>query len=120
MKLKLFSTERQIREWLNNKDNTILDKHLTIGEFLNNIIVVKNRKFIDKDIRKIYLFKAIEKLDIEKLGFKKEFLSFAKNSEFIFSFFKELFLERVDIDDVIISDTYIAVSYTHLTLPTIA
>jgi ATP-dependent helicase/nuclease subunit B len=107
MKLKLFSTERQIREWLNNKDNTILDKHLTIGEFLNNIIVVKNRKFIDKDIRKIYLFKAIEKLDIEKLGFKKEFLSFAKNSEFIFSFFKELFLERVDIDDVIISDTYI-------------
>ncbi len=107
MKLKLFSTERQIRNWLQDKNNTILDKHQTIGEFLNNIIVVKDKKFIDKDIRKIYLFKAIQELDISKLGFKKEFLSFANDSEFIFSFFKELFLERVDIDDVIMSDTYI-------------
>jgi RecB family exonuclease len=107
MKLKLFSTQREIRNWLQDKNNTILDKHQTIGEFLNNIIVVKDKKFIDKDIRKIYLFKAIQELDISKLGFKKEFLSFANDSEFIFSFFKELFLERVDIDDVIMSDTYI-------------
>jgi RecB family exonuclease len=107
MKLKLFSTQREIRNWLQDKNNTILDKHQTIGEFLNNIIVVKDKKFIDKDIRKIYLFKAIQELDISKLGFKKEFLSFANDSEFIFSFFKELFLERVDIKDVIMSDTYI-------------
>jgi CRISPR/Cas system-associated exonuclease Cas4 (RecB family) len=107
VKLKLFSTQRQIREWLKDKNNTILDKHQTIGEFLNNIIVVKDKKFIDEDIRKIYLFKAIQESDISKLGFKKEFLSFAKDSEFIFSFFKELFLERVDVDDVIMSDTYI-------------
>ena len=107
MKLKLFSTQRQIRNWLKDRNNVILDKHQTIGEFLSNIIVVKNRKFIDKDIRKIYLFKAIASLDISKLGFKKEFLSFVNDSEFIFSFFKELFLERVDIDKVIMSDTYI-------------
>jgi len=107
MKLKLFSTQRQIRNWLKDRNNIILDKHQTIGEFLSNIIVVKNRKFIDKDIRKIYLFKAIANLDISKLGFKKEFLSFVNDSEFIFSFFKELFLERVDIDKVIMSDTYI-------------
>ena len=107
MKLKLFSTQRQIRNWLKDRNNIILDKHQTIGEFLSNIIVVKNRKFIDKDIRKIYLFKAIASLDISKLGFKKEFLSFVNDSEFIFSFFKELFLERVDIDKVIMSDTYI-------------
>ena len=107
MKLKLFSTQRQIREWLKDKNNTLLDKHQTIGDFLKNIIIVKNKKFIDNDIRKIYLFKAIENIDISKLGFNKEFLSFAKNSEFIFSFFKELFIEKVGIDEVIISDTYI-------------
>jgi inactivated superfamily I helicase/CRISPR/Cas system-associated exonuclease Cas4 (RecB family) len=107
LKLKLFSTQRQIRNWLQDKNNTLLDKHQTIGEFLNSIIVVKDKKFIDADIRKIYLFKAIENIDISRLGFKKKFLSFAKDSEFIFSFFKELFLEKVEIDSVIMSDTYI-------------
>jgi len=107
MKLKLFSTQRQIRNWLLNYSDTILDKHKTIGEFLSQIIVVKDKKFIDDDIRKIYLFKAIEDIDIQKLGFKKEFLSFSKDSEFIFGFLKELFIEKVLIDKVIISDTYI-------------
>jgi predicted nucleic-acid-binding Zn-ribbon protein len=45
---------------LKDKNNTILDKHQTIGDFLKNIIFVKNKKFISKDIRKIYLFKAIK------------------------------------------------------------
>jgi RecB family exonuclease len=115
MKLILFSTHRQIREWLKGFENISLDKHKTIGEFLNEIIVVKGKKFIDNDIRKLYLFEVIKNLDIDKLGFRKEFLSFSKDSEFIFSFLKEIFIEKVDIDEVIMSDTYIEYE-EHLTL----
>ena len=107
MRLILFSTKRQIRNYLSDFNNVLLDKVKTIGEFFNSIVVVKDRTFIDDDLRKIYLFKAIQELDISKLGFRKEFLSIAKNSEFIFSFLNELFLERVDIDDVIMSDVYV-------------
>ena len=107
MKLKLFSTKRQIRKYLSEFDNSILDKYSTIGEFFQNMIVVPQKKMIDKEFRKIYLFKAIQEIDISKLGFKKEFLSFAKNSEFIFGFLRELFLEKVDIDNVVLADTYL-------------
>ena len=107
MQLLVFSTHRQIRNYLSKFNNTILDKYTTIGEFLNNIVVVKDKKFIDNDIRKIYLFKAIENIDISKLGFRKEFLSFSKDSEFVFSFLKEIFIERVELDEIIMADTYI-------------
>ena len=33
MKPKIFTTSRQIREWLKDKDNQFLDKHYTLGEF---------------------------------------------------------------------------------------
>ena len=107
MKLKLFSTQRQIRKYLEELDNTILDKYKTIGEFLGEIIVIKDKKFIDNDLRKFYLFKAIENIDISKLGFRKEFLSFFKDSEFIFGFLREIFIEKVEIDDIIVSDIYV-------------
>ena len=107
MNLILFSTRRQIREYLKNFNNTILDKTKTIGEFLKSIVVVKDKTLIDEDLRKIYFFEAVKHIDISKLGFNKEFLSIAKNSEFIFSFLNELFLERVDIDDVIMNDVYV-------------
>ena len=88
MKLLVFSTHRQIRNYLSQFNNTILDKHTTIGELLNNIVVVEN-------------------IDISKLGFRKEFLSFSKDSDFIFSFLKEIFIERVELNDIIMVDTYI-------------
>ncbi|NPA55847.1 MAG: hypothetical protein GXO40_05740 [Epsilonproteobacteria bacterium] len=106
MKLLLFSTKRKIRNWLSQFHDTILPKHYTIGEFFEKIITVRNKKFIDQDLRKIYLFKAIEQIDIEKLGFKKEFLSFFSDSEFIFGFLREIFLEGVSIDTIVTADTY--------------
>ena len=60
MKLKIFTTSRQIREWLKDKDNQFLDKHYTLGEFLKKIIIVDNKKFIDEDLRKKYLFSAVK------------------------------------------------------------
>jgi ATP-dependent helicase/nuclease subunit B len=104
--LRIFSTNREIREFTSKLDNQVIDNITSIGEFLKKIVVVPNKTFIDSENRIIYLFKAIENLDISKLGFKKEFLSFAKNSEFIFKFFEELFVERVDISSLKEFDTY--------------
>jgi len=115
MKLKIFTTSRQIRKWLEDKNNQILDKHYTLGEFLNKIIIVDGKKFIDKDLRKKYLFEAIKNVDVEKLGISKEFINFFEDSNFIFSFFNELFLERVDIEDVRHKDIYLDYE-EHLTI----
>ncbi len=107
MNLKIFTTSRQIRKWLEDKDNQFLDKYTTLGDFLGKIIVVDGKKFIDNDLRKKYLFEAIKNVDVEKLGISREFINFFEDSDFIFSFFNELFLERVDIDKVLISDVYL-------------
>jgi len=107
MTLKIFTTSRQIRKWLEDKDNQFLDKFYTLGEFLDKIIIVDGKKFIDEDLRKKYLFEAIKNIDIEKLGISREFINFFNDSNFIFSFFNELFLEDVDIDKVILSDVYL-------------
>ena len=37
MTLKIFTTTRQIRRWLEGIDNSFLDKHYTIGEFLKRL-----------------------------------------------------------------------------------
>ncbi|MEO1959038.1 MAG: hypothetical protein ABGX23_05755, partial [Nautiliaceae bacterium] len=107
MKLKVFTTQRQIREWLKEKDNQFLDKFITLGEFLEKVVVVDGVKFIDKDLRKTYLFEAIKSVEVEKLGIDREFINFFDDSDFIFGFFNELFLERADIDDVMLKDIYL-------------
>lgn len=107
MNFKIFTTSRQIRKWLEDKDNEFLDKFYTLGEFLGKIVVVDGKKFIDEDLRKKYLFEAVKNVDIEKLGIDRNFVNFFSDSSFIFSFFNELFLEDVDIDKVILSDVYL-------------
>jgi len=107
MNLKIFTTSRQIRKYLEDKENQFLDKFYTLGEFLDKIIIVDNKKFIDETLRKKYLFKAIEDVNVEKLGISKEFINFFDDSNFIFSFFNELFLEDVEIDNVIMNDIYL-------------
>ena len=107
MKLKVFTTLREIRSWLTTKENEILDKFYSLAEFFEKIIIVDNKKFIDKDVRKKYLFEAIKQVDVNKLGISRKFVDFFSDSEFIFSFFNELFLEQVDIDEVILKDIYL-------------
>ncbi len=107
MNLKIFTTSRQIRRWLSSCEEGFLDKYYTLGEFLNKIVVVKNRIFIDRDLRKKYLFEAVRDVDLEKLGINRDFLKFFKDSDFVFSFFNELFLEQTDIDRVLMNDVYL-------------
>ena len=115
MNLKIFTTSRQIRKWLETKNDEVLDKHYSLGEFLNKIIVVDGFKIIDNDLRKKYLFEAIQNINVEKLGISREFINFFEDSDFIFSVFSELFLEKVDIDSVLNSDVYVEYE-EHLTI----
>jgi len=107
MILKVFSTKREIREFINSQNNSFLPKLITIGEFLDKTIVVKGRSLIDSDLKKLFLFKALKKIDVKDLGLKEDFLSFFKNSEFVLSFFNEVYLEKVKIEDIEIADTYL-------------
>jgi hypothetical protein len=107
VKLKVFTTSRQIRRWLETRNDQFLDKYYTIGEFFSKIVVVDERKFIDSTLRKSYLFNSLKEIDVSKLGISSEFVHFFKDSNFIFSFFNELFLERSSINDVLLNDIYL-------------
>jgi RecB family exonuclease len=106
--LKLYPTSRAIRVALGyyKNKNQILPNFLTIGEFEQKIVVVKNRHFIDDDTRVLLLQKACDFNEFKKLQIPNEFFTFLKNSSFIFSFLDELAKEDVSIDELIPSDTY--------------
>ncbi|WOE70753.1 PD-(D/E)XK nuclease family protein [Hydrogenimonas thermophila] len=106
MKCLVFSTHRQVRDFISQHDNTILPKLYTIDEFLKRCVVVPEKVFVDKSERILYLYKAAKSVDIGKLGFDKNFLSFIQNSSFIFRFYEEIFAEQVDIDTIRSADTY--------------
>ena len=106
MKCLVFSTHRQIRDFISKHDNLLLPKLYTIDDFFKRLVIVPKKAFIDQDSRVLYLYRAIETIDIGKLGFEKSFLSFAQNSSFIFRFFEELFAEQVTIDEIQTFDTY--------------
>jgi len=114
--LIVLPTSRAIREHLTKLKNAnqLLNKYISIGDFFQRVTLdSKNRKFIDKNLKIIFLKHAITNVDISKLGFSKEFTTFLKQSEYIFRFFQELSNEYVDIETLANYDTY-AVYSEHL------
>ena len=106
MRAIVFSTHRQIRDFIAEQDDAILPKLYTIDEFIRRCVVVEGRVMVDDATRVIHLYKAVQSIDIDKLGFEKNFLSFLQNSTFIFRFFEELFAEKVTIEDIRLADIY--------------
>ncbi len=115
MKCIVFSTSRRIRDYIAERNDTLLPKLYTMEEFLRRIVVVEGKAFVDESSRVLYLYRAIRNLDIGPLGFEREFLSFLKNSAFLFRFFEEIFAEQVPIGRLRGVDTY-ADFEDHLTL----
>jgi CRISPR/Cas system-associated exonuclease Cas4 (RecB family) len=104
MKLIVVTSNRYIDN--NIKEYQQVDKKImTIKEFFNRAIIVKEHIKLDKEQRILMLEQAIDKGELLKLGFEYNFLSFLTNSEFIFKFFDEINLENVNIDTLINSDT---------------
>jgi len=107
--LIVLPTSRAIREHLSvlKDTNQLIEKYISIGDFLGRSIVdTKNRKFLDKHLKIIFLKEAISNINIEKLGFSKEFTTFLKQSEYIFRFFQELANEYVELEKLAQYDTY--------------
>ncbi|MGB5868009.1 MAG: PD-(D/E)XK nuclease family protein, partial [Arcobacteraceae bacterium] len=87
--------------------NQLIIKYISIGDFFSrSIIDTKNRKFLDKNLKIIFLKEAIANIDIEKLGFSRDFTTFLKQSEYIFRFFQELANEYVAFEKLVEFDTY--------------
>ncbi len=106
MECIVFSTSRLIRDYIASRESALLPKLYTMEEFIKRCIVVPKRAFVDDAGRVVYLYRAVKDLDIGALGFDKEFLSFLKNSTFLFRFFEEMFAEQVDIEALRSADTY--------------
>ncbi len=106
MECIVFSTSRQIRDYVAGREESLLPKLYTMEEFMRRTVVVEGRAFVDEASRVLYLYRAIKDIDIGPLGFEKEFLSFLKNSTFLFGFFEELFAEQVRIESLRGADTY--------------
>jgi len=107
--LIVLPTSRAIRDHLSElkTTNQLIKKYISIGDFFQrSIIDSKNRKFVNKHLKIIFLKEAIANIDIEKLGFSREFTTFLKQSEYIFRFFQELANEYVEMKKLVEYDTY--------------
>ncbi len=106
--LEIFPTSRAIREQLTRmlSQNTLLPKMTTIGEFEKKALLVPGRTFIDEDTRVLMMQEASDFSNFRSLNIDREFFTFLKNSKYLFSFFEELAVEMVDIDELKQFDTY--------------
>ncbi len=106
--LLLFPTSRALRAKVKEllSSDAILPKMLTIGEFEKKSILVKDRVFIDDDTRVLLLREASDFENFKELQIDRDFFIFLKNSKFIFSFFDELAMEKLDIDALRDADIY--------------
>ncbi|WP_458700149.1 PD-(D/E)XK nuclease family protein [Sulfurospirillum sp. 1307] len=105
---QIFPTSRCIREYYASflDTNTLVPKALSIAEFEQMSIVVPNRAMVDEDTRILLLKEASKFENFSKLKIERDFLTFLKNSNFLFRFFDELSLNDVSIDDLNSADTY--------------
>ncbi|HEA8071664.1 TPA: hypothetical protein RXM61_001198, partial [Campylobacter jejuni] len=109
MKLRIFSSSRQIREYYNQKkqQNSLLDSAIHIGEFLDKVCLSNFHKASSYESLLLMQEACLKSKDLEKkLGISVEFFAFLKNNEYLFSFFKELSLEKKSIEDLKNNDYY--------------
>jgi len=105
--LEIYPNSRSIRERLRTlKSDQILPKYITIGEFEKKLLYVKDRVFIDDDTRVLLLKEASDFESFKSLDIDREFFSFLKNSKFLFSFFDELSMEDISLDELLEYDYY--------------
>ncbi|WP_299547858.1 PD-(D/E)XK nuclease family protein [uncultured Helicobacter sp.] len=106
--LYLFSSARSIKRfYAQNYAESFLPTAKSIGEFLEFILRVDNKRKIPKHLRQYYLYLAIQSTKTQKLGeFAKNFTQFLQNSSFFLKFYDELCAECVLIEDLKELDVY--------------
>jgi ATP-dependent helicase/nuclease subunit B len=108
--LLVFPTSRAIREYIEKQKgvNDLIPKTITIDELFKNTLFLKKRKYIEDNLRIVYLKEAMQKSDFDSLGISQNFSEFFKQSDFIFRFLGELSHEGVSIETLKNFDTYVA------------
>lgn len=111
MKLLIFSSSRKIKEYydLHRGQNSLLDCAILVEEFLENICLMKGRRASQYESLLLMQQACRQSRDLEeKLGISSEFFAFLRNNEYLFSFFRELCLEKKGIEDLKNNDYYAA------------
>ena len=105
---EIFPTSRCVREFYSHflDQDTIVPKAIGIAEFESKVLLVPNRSMADEDTRVLVMKEASEFKNFSELKIEREFLSFIKNSAYLFRFFEELALEDVLIEELELADTY--------------
>lgn len=106
--LYLFSNMRAIKEFFaQNYANSFLPEAKSIGEFLDFVLRVENKRKIPSFLRSFYLFEAVRATNTQKLGdFAQNFTQFLLNSSFFLKFYDELCAECVSIENLQKCDIY--------------
>jgi CRISPR/Cas system-associated exonuclease Cas4 (RecB family) len=107
-KLLVFPTSRAIRNYIsiNQEINTLLPKIISIDELFKNSININKKKYIDENLRIIYLKEAVDFIEFNQLGISTKSHEFFRQSDFIFRFLGELSHENIEIDSLDQYDTY--------------
>ena len=97
---------RSIRQRLLEYPSSLLERYITMGEFLQKSVIVENLRFIDEDTRTVLLLEAANFENFKKLQIERNFFTFTKNASYIFSFFEELGGEMVSLESIAEFDFY--------------
>ncbi len=106
--IEIFPTSRCVREFYSHflDRDTIVPKAMGIAEFESKVVIVPTMSEADEDTRVLLMQEASKFKNFNALKIDREFLSFIKNSAYIFRFFEELALENVKIEELELADTY--------------
>ncbi|MDO5045385.1 PD-(D/E)XK nuclease family protein [Campylobacter sp.] len=106
--LFVFTNSRKIREFNSKFEDELIPKALTIAEFEKKAVFVKDRFEADPTYLLVLMQKAAASVKDANLKLKipNEFFAFLKNNDYLFSFFKELAIQKRAIADIKFSDIY--------------
>lgn len=105
---EIFPTSRCVREFYSQfiERDCLLPKAMGIAEFEAKVILVPKLSLADSDTRVLLMQESSNFENFLDLKIDREFLSFIKNSSYLFRFFEELSLEEVVIEELELADTY--------------
>lgn len=105
--LHIFPTSRAVRNFHNTyrDENVILEKAITIQEFYNKCLYVKDLNEANEELRLMLMLQA-SRHSGSGLNIPNEFFAFLKNNEYLFRFYEELSAEKCLISELKLSDTY--------------
>lgn len=106
--LYVFSTQRYVNEFYRGFEDGFLPQAMGVGEFFSSVVYAPCAKFVPKNIRRVFLLKAIAETENlnPALVFEKSFLGYLESSSFLFNFFDEMTSFSIDIKQIPLRDTY--------------